>query len=99
MYCILCALHVTINVLERSNQKTEWVGAASGCQMSGKHDFCPTGDVSQTLFTTNHSGLSPKLVLYVIRLLRSFFARNNSVLMKLMGIASLTNVRQISWYC
>jgi hypothetical protein len=44
-------------LLDRSNWKTEWVGAASRSQMSGKHDFCPTGDVSQTLFTTNPNGL------------------------------------------
>jgi hypothetical protein len=77
----------------------ERFGAAYCSQMSGKHDFCPTGDVSQTLFTTNHSGLSPKVVLYIIRLLRSFFARNNSVLMKLSGVASLTNSRLLSCYC
>ena len=67
--------------------------------MSGKHDFCLTVDVNQTLFTANHSGLSPKEILCLIRLLSSFFARNNSVLMKLSGVASLTNARLLSWYC
>jgi hypothetical protein len=99
MYCILRGLQVTINMLERSNYKTEWVGAASRSQMSGKHDFCLRGGVSQTLFTANRSGLSPKVFLYVIRLLLSFFARNNSVLMKMSGVASLTSARLLSWYC
>jgi hypothetical protein len=67
--------------------------------MSGMHNFCPTGDVSQTLFTTNNIGLSSKVVLYVGRLLLSFFARNNSVLIKLSGVAYLTSVRPLIWCC
>ena len=64
MYCILRGLQVTINMLERSNSKTEWVGAASRSQMSGKHDFCLTDGVSQTLFTVNHIGLRLTIVVY-----------------------------------